>query len=93
MTGFIVETVDDAVKAIARLETIKRSSVRASFERRFSVDVMAANYELAYQSVLAMRNQVEPKFGAETDILESPLQVAAEAFIWNASRGESVGAD
>ena len=37
-----------------------------------------------------MRNQVEPKFGAETDILESPLQVAAEAFIWNASRGESV---
>ena len=91
VTGFIVETVADAVEAIARLETINRGSVRASFERRFSVDVMAANYELAYQSVLAKRNQVEPC--AETDILESPLQVAAEAFIWNASRGERVGAD
>ena len=34
VTGFIVETVDDAVKAIARLDTINRSSVRASFERR-----------------------------------------------------------
>jgi glycosyltransferase involved in cell wall biosynthesis len=78
VTGFIVETVDDAVKAIARLDTINRNSVRASFERRFSVDVMAANYELAYQSVLAMRNRVGPDVRVETEILQSPLQVAPE---------------
>ena len=78
VTGFIVETVDDAVKAIARLDTINRSSVRASFERRFSVDVMAANYELAYLGILAMRNRVGPEVRVETEILQSPLQVAPE---------------
>jgi len=76
--GFIVETVDDAVKAIARLDTINRGTVRASFERRFSVDVVAANYELAYLSVLAMRNRVGPEVRVATKILQSPLQVAPE---------------
>ena len=33
-----------------------------------------------------MRNRVEPELGVETEILQSPLQVAAEAFIWNALR-------
>jgi glycosyltransferase involved in cell wall biosynthesis len=78
VTGFIVETVDDAVKAVARLDTINRGTVRASFERRFSVDVMAANYELAYLDILAMRNRVGPEVRVETEILQSPLQVAPE---------------
>jgi len=47
-TGFVVQTVNEASQAVSRLETIDRAVVRAAFERRFSVDTMAANYEAAY---------------------------------------------
>lgn len=52
-TGFVVESVDEAANAVARLSTIDRAVVRASFERRFSIEVMAAGYEAAYESVLS----------------------------------------
>ena len=42
-TGFIVENVEQAVHAVAHLDTLDRAVVRATFERRFSVEVMAAN--------------------------------------------------
>jgi glycosyltransferase involved in cell wall biosynthesis len=54
-TGFVVQTVDEAVEAISRLETIDRAVVRATFERRFSVDTMAAKYETAYARVFGNR--------------------------------------
>jgi glycosyltransferase involved in cell wall biosynthesis len=53
LTGFIVETVDEAVEAVQWLGEIDRAAVRATFERHFSVEVMAANYEAAYATVLA----------------------------------------
>ena len=36
-TGFIVENVEQAVHAVAHLDTIDRAVIRAAFERRFSV--------------------------------------------------------
>ena len=59
VTGFIVQTVEEAASAVARLDTINRAAVRTTFERRFSVDVMAANYEVAYASILAMRDDAK----------------------------------
>jgi hypothetical protein len=41
---------------VAQLDTIDRAVVRATFERRFSVDVMATKYESAYATVSAMEN-------------------------------------
>jgi glycosyltransferase involved in cell wall biosynthesis len=38
-TEFTVENVEQAVHAVAHLDTIDRAVVRATFERRFSVDV------------------------------------------------------
>jgi glycosyltransferase involved in cell wall biosynthesis len=55
VSGFIVRTVEEAAGAVARLDTINRAAVRRTFERRFSVEVMAANYEVAYANVLGMR--------------------------------------
>jgi hypothetical protein len=54
VTGFIVEDVEGAVRAVAHLDAIDRGVVRATFERRFSVDVMATKYESAYATVAAM---------------------------------------
>jgi glycosyltransferase involved in cell wall biosynthesis len=59
LTGFIVETVDEAVEAVQWLAKIDRVAVRANFERHFSVEVMAANYEAAYEKVLADRIDIE----------------------------------
>jgi hypothetical protein len=54
VSGFVVETVEEAVAAVARIAEIDRGGVRAAFEERFSVDVMAANYEAAYKAVLGL---------------------------------------
>jgi glycosyltransferase involved in cell wall biosynthesis len=59
VTGFIVDTVDEAVKAVQRLAEIDRLAVRANFERHFSMEVRAANYEAAYAKVLADRIDVK----------------------------------
>ena len=67
VTGFIVETVKEAIAAVKEIETIDRTTVRATFERRFSVDVMAKNYELAYAEIQATRENhdtTEPYEGA-----------------------------
>jgi glycosyltransferase involved in cell wall biosynthesis len=52
-TGFIIENVEQAVHVVAHLDTIDRAVVRATFERRFSVDVMAEKYEGAYADIIA----------------------------------------
>jgi glycosyltransferase involved in cell wall biosynthesis len=48
VTGFIVEDVVSAVRAIARLDTIDRRRCRQEFERRFTSDRMAADYLALY---------------------------------------------
>jgi glycosyltransferase involved in cell wall biosynthesis len=53
VTGFIVETVEDAAEAVAEISRLNRAEIRATFERRFSVEAMAAGYEEAYRGVLA----------------------------------------
>jgi glycosyltransferase involved in cell wall biosynthesis len=52
VTGFVVDDLDAAVAAVGRLPEIDRADVRDSFERRFTVAVMAAGYEAAYEHVL-----------------------------------------
>ena len=46
--GFLVDTVDEAVAAVARLDTLDRAQVRATFEERFSVERMARDYLAVY---------------------------------------------
>ncbi|MBI4280047.1 MAG: glycosyltransferase family 4 protein [Armatimonadetes bacterium] len=52
MTGFIVESVDDAVRALAEVPTLDRARVRGYVERHFSADRMASEYIEAYREVL-----------------------------------------
>ena len=75
VTGFIVKTVDQAVKSVGRLAEIDRVTVRATFERYFSVEVMATSYEVAYTAVLDGRTDVRSLRLAESD----PLVPAASS--------------
>jgi glycosyltransferase involved in cell wall biosynthesis len=52
VTGFIVETLDDAVAAARRVETLDRRACRASFERRFLASRMAAEYLELYSATV-----------------------------------------
>lgn len=51
-TGFIVDSVDEAVAAVSKLESIEPSVCRENAESRFSDDAMAKGYESVYRLLL-----------------------------------------
>lgn len=53
LTGFIVDTVDEAARAVAKLDTLYRPTIRSRFEERFSVGAMARDYVAIYQTLAA----------------------------------------
>ena len=57
ITGFVVETLEDAIAAAQRTHTLERRACRASFERRFTASRMAADYLDLYRAVA---NATEP---------------------------------
>jgi glycosyltransferase involved in cell wall biosynthesis len=52
VTGFIVESVDEAVEAVQRLPSIDRSVCRAVFEDRFSATRMCDDYLRVYERII-----------------------------------------
>jgi glycosyltransferase involved in cell wall biosynthesis len=50
VTGFIVETVEEAVAAVKTVRSLDRKAVRKKFESRFSVERAAHNYVRVYES-------------------------------------------
>ena len=64
VSGFIVESVDEAVAAVPRALSLDRRIVRGSFEARFSVERMAADYLEVYERLLHHRMRTVP-FPAE----------------------------
>jgi glycosyltransferase involved in cell wall biosynthesis len=52
VTGFLVDSVDDAVVAISRIGEIDRAACRAAVSARFTVDHMADRYLNLYRSLL-----------------------------------------
>ena len=51
LTGFVVDDVDGAVAATARLDQLFRPSIRSRFEERFSSRAMAQEYVRIYQEL------------------------------------------
>ena len=52
VTGFLVDSVDEAVDAIGRIGEINRAACRAAVSARFTVDRMADRYLDLYRSLL-----------------------------------------
>ena len=57
ITGFVVDSYDEALRAIGRVKTVDRRQVRASFERRFTARRMAQDYIRIYQAVIETRTR------------------------------------
>ncbi|MET0180588.1 MAG: glycosyltransferase family 4 protein [Novosphingobium sp.] len=52
-TGFLVDTVEEAVEAVAKIDGLDRGAVRRSVVERFSVGRMAEEYLSLYRRILA----------------------------------------
>jgi glycosyltransferase involved in cell wall biosynthesis len=52
-TGFIVDNLQDAAKAVDRIPLLSRRTCREVFERRFSAERMVRDYLAMYKKVLS----------------------------------------
>jgi glycosyltransferase involved in cell wall biosynthesis len=52
VSGYVVESVEEAIAAVRRLDAIDRSTVRARFEERFTAPVMARQYVDIYKKLM-----------------------------------------
>ena len=52
VTGFVVDNMDDAVRAVGRAGELDRRRCRAVFETRFSADRMAHDYLAVYKRLI-----------------------------------------
>jgi len=57
VSGFIVESMEEAVAAVARIDQLPRAQVRECFERRFTVERMAENYVSIYRRLVESRRE------------------------------------
>ena len=54
VSGFIVDSLDEAVAAVAAVDGVDRACVRRCFEARFTAEVMARNYVKLYERIARM---------------------------------------
>ena len=67
VTGFIVNSIDEAVTAVRQAIALDRHAIRGRFEERFAVERMARDYLALYGEVLR-RNSVSPVVVNETPV-------------------------
>ena len=65
VTGFIVNSMDEAVRAAAKVEALDRRRIRQRFEDRFTAEHMAINYLTVYERLLALRSVSDSGLAAE----------------------------
>ena len=51
VTGFVVDSLDQAVEAVLQAKALNRPGVRATFERRFTAERMARDYLAIYRGL------------------------------------------
>jgi glycosyltransferase involved in cell wall biosynthesis len=55
VTGFLVDDVDEAVAAVARVTKLNRDKVRARFDERFAIERVAEDYLNIYRALPGVR--------------------------------------
>jgi len=67
VTGFIVDTVDDAVNAVQQAAVLDRAACRAEFMKRFSAPRMAQQYVKLYEASVRAKSAVPYSVSADPD--------------------------
>lgn len=76
VTGFIVDSIEDAVKSVAKLQTFDRKRCRKVFEERFSVTRMVRDYVKIYERLIKMKA-----------LSDNDVRVSVSSLYSNASEG------
>jgi glycosyltransferase involved in cell wall biosynthesis len=80
VSGFVCEDENEAVAAVDRLDAFDRSTVRETFERRFSAERMARDYVGVYRDVMlayhssAITDASTPRLGGHPAALKERLE-------------------
>jgi len=67
VTGFIVDTVDEAVDAVQQAAVLDRAACRAEFMKRFSAPKMAQQYVKLYEASVRAKSAVPYSVSADPD--------------------------
>jgi hypothetical protein len=67
VSGFIVDTVDEAVNAVQQAATLDRAACRAEFMKRFSAPQMALQYAKLYEARVAAKSAAPDRESADPD--------------------------
>jgi glycosyltransferase involved in cell wall biosynthesis len=66
VTGFVVDSIDDAVARTAEVSNLSRRRCREAFEQHFTAERMASDYVAVYKRLVAEANDgEEPVWGEE----------------------------
>ncbi|MBW8708983.1 MAG: glycosyltransferase family 4 protein [Alphaproteobacteria bacterium] len=65
LTGFVVETIDQAAAAVGKLDRLFRPSIRSRFEERFSARAMACEYVKIYETLASQGSRGAVEMAAE----------------------------
>jgi glycosyltransferase involved in cell wall biosynthesis len=57
VTGFVVDTAEEAAAAVRRAKMLDRRRIRRTFERRFTDTVMASAYEASYERLIRLTDR------------------------------------
>lgn len=68
-TGFLVDTLEQAIAAAEKAPALDREAIRARFELRFSATAMARRYLDVYGDLLARRPFAQPTEPALSDVV------------------------
>jgi glycosyltransferase involved in cell wall biosynthesis len=60
-TGFLVNTMDEAIEAVAHIKDIDRACCRRRVEQYFTVDRMVEEYIQVYETILKNKKTEEPR--------------------------------
>jgi glycosyltransferase involved in cell wall biosynthesis len=79
VTGFIVESIEEAVVAVRMALDLDRRAVRQRFEERFTSTRMASNYVAEYEGLLERSAMMVPHRWREADASPAPLDLFVAA--------------
>jgi glycosyltransferase involved in cell wall biosynthesis len=77
-SGFVVDTIEEAARAVRRVASLDRAKVRAEFEGRFTVERMAGDYLQIYRTLAGAHVTQALRLKARTLRSQAAQSVAAE---------------
>jgi glycosyltransferase involved in cell wall biosynthesis len=70
-TGFIVDGIESAAKAVAEVDRLDRGQIRTTFRRRFTAQRMARDYLRLYETVIERHAHAHGRRHPDIDALEA----------------------